>query len=74
MDTMATSWQAQKLDCIQFPSMFKGNTFGFLDPSDVLRGCHIVPAFAKGKLHSDSKGLLHCTQDASDWVGYYVNQ
>ncbi|KIM91270.1 hypothetical protein PILCRDRAFT_1439 [Piloderma croceum F 1598] len=54
--------------------MAKDDAFGFLDPSDVLRGSHIVPAFAKGKLHPDGKGLLHLAQDSSDWIEYYVNR
>jgi len=74
MDTIATGWQAQKLDCVRFPSIFEDSSFGFLDPSEVLRGCHIVPAFVKGKLYLDNKGLSHCTQDSSDWVEYYVNR
>ncbi len=74
MDTIATGWQARKLDRVQFPSMSEGDAFDFLDPSDVLRGCHIVPAFAKGKLHSDGKGFSRCAQDSSDWVEYYVNR
>jgi hypothetical protein len=71
---IATGWKARKLDRVQFPSMSEGDTFGFLDPSDVLRGSHVVPAFAKGKLHLDSKGLSYCAQDSSDWVEYYVNR
>lgn len=71
---IASGWKARKLDRVQFPSMSDDDAFGFLDPSDVLRGCHIVPAFAKGKLHSDSKGLSCCAQDSSDWVEYYVNR
>jgi hypothetical protein len=74
MNTMATGWQACKLGRVQFPSMSEDDAFGFLDPSDVLRGCHIVPAFAKGKRHLDGKGLSCCAQDSSDWVEYYVNR
>jgi hypothetical protein len=72
--TIGTGWQARKLDRIQFPSLSEDDSFGFLDPSNVLRGCHVVPAFAKRKLHSDNRGLSHCAQDASDWVEYYVNR
>jgi hypothetical protein len=74
MDTIATGWQARKLEHIQFSSMSGGDTFGFLDPSEVLRGCHIVPAFTRGKCHLNSKGLSYCAQDSSDWVEYYVNR
>jgi hypothetical protein len=46
--------------------MAEDEAFGFLNPSDVLRGSHVVPAFAKGKLHPDGKGLSHLAQDSSD--------
>lgn len=67
-------WSARKLNCIQFMPMNMDDAFGFIDPSEVLRGCHIVPKFAKGKLHVDGKGLSHCARDQSDWVEYYVNR
>ena len=62
------------LDRIRFGPMAADDTFGFLDPSVVLRGCHIIPAFAKGKLHSDGKGMSLCARDSSDWSEYYVNR
>jgi hypothetical protein len=74
VDTLHSGWAARKLDRIQFASITDGNAFGFIDPSDVLRSCHIVPAFARGRLHADGKGLSHCAQDSSDWVAYYVNR
>jgi hypothetical protein len=54
--------------------MNEDDTFGFLDPSDVLRSCHIIPAFAKGKLHADGKGLSALAHDSPDWTMYYVNR
>ncbi|KAF8238282.1 hypothetical protein L208DRAFT_1497983, partial [Tricholoma matsutake] len=50
--------------------------FGFLDPSLVIRGCHLVPCLANGH----TSGLLHtstltaaCRPDESeDWANYYV--
>jgi hypothetical protein len=69
-----TGWNNRKLDRIRFPSMTEDDAFGFIDPSDVLRSCHIIPAFARGKLHIDGKGLSHCARDSSDWVEYYVNR
>jgi hypothetical protein len=74
METTRTGWDAQKLDRIQFFPVADKGAFGFINPSDVLRGCHLVPAFASGKRHPDGKGLSSCAQDASDWVAYYVNR
>lgn len=67
-------WKNGQLDWINFPPMAEDNSFGFVDPSDVLRSCHIIPCFREGKLHADGKGLSHCAQDSEDWVQYYVNR
>jgi hypothetical protein len=74
IDTIRAGWDARRLDRIQFPSMVDDNTFGFIDPSDVLRSCHVIPAFSRGMLHPDGKGLSRCAQDSSDFVAYYVNR
>jgi hypothetical protein len=62
------------LDRISFGLMGDEGTFGFLDPSLVLRGCHLIPAFAKGQLYIDGKGMSLCARDSSDWREYYVNR
>jgi len=52
------------------------NAFGFLDPSLMIRGCHLIPSFSKG--HTDAllrKGTSvarHSTED-DDWCSFYVN-
>ena len=40
---------------------------GFLDPSDVIRGAHIIPAFAYGKDNSIN------TDSQLSWNFYYMN-
>ncbi|KAG1775826.1 hypothetical protein EV702DRAFT_972611, partial [Suillus placidus] len=47
--------------------------FGFVDPSDILRGCHIIPQFSQGLWHLDGKGVSNCAQDKLDWRCYYIN-
>jgi hypothetical protein len=74
VDAFRTGWDARKLDRLQFARMAEDDAFGFVDPSDILRSCHIIPAFASGRLHADGKGLSHCARDSSDWVAYYVNR
>jgi hypothetical protein len=54
--------------------MRDGEAFGFVDPSQVLRGCHIISRFTKGLLHSDGNGLSHYAGDALDSRQYYVNR
>ncbi len=52
--------------------------FGFLDPSLVLRGCHLLPAFADGKttelltMSTCSVTEARTSGEKDDWVNYYV--
>jgi hypothetical protein len=69
-----TGWDTRKLDCVQFLPMTDNEAFGFIDPSTVLRSCHLIPRFTKGKQHSDGKGLSCCVRDYLDWCEYYVMQ
>ena len=52
------------------------SAFGFLDPSLVLRGCHLIPSFVNGR----TSALLKTTHTAArspgvfdDWAAFYVN-
>lgn len=62
------------LDRLAFPPMKSEHAFGFVDPTDVLRGSHIIPAFARGPRHPDEKGVSKCASDSRDWKGYYVSR
>ncbi|KAG0694659.1 hypothetical protein DFH29DRAFT_1006136 [Suillus ampliporus] len=66
--------QCTPLDRVCFPPMAESDTFGFVDPDDVLRSCHIIPHFAQGLWHSDGRGVSHCAQDKLDWRFYYINR
>lgn len=52
--------------------------FGFLDPSLVLRGCHLIPSFKDGKTTELLVQPDHQTTEArpsggqEDWTNYYV--
>lgn len=72
--SMPTGWRTYKLDLIEFPPLAEDTSFGFVDPAQVIRSCHIILAFARGKFHLDSKGLLPCARDHCDWQAYYVNR
>ena len=50
--------------------------FGFLDPSLVICGCHLILVFVDGQTdqllrRGPSVARLHGEMD--DWAGYYVN-
>jgi hypothetical protein len=50
--------------------------FGFLDPSLIIRGCHLVPCFASGRtselLHTSTVTAAHHPDEADDWETYYA--
>jgi hypothetical protein len=71
---VAGSWAASTLDRLRFPPMADEDSFGFLDPADVIRCAHILPAFATGKRYIDGKGLSSCAMDSGDWRSYYVSR
>jgi hypothetical protein len=54
--------------------MNEEDAFGFVDPKDVLRTCHIIPNFAKGKRHDDGVGVSRCAKDAGDYYRYYIGR
>src|ERR1700678_2851354 len=54
--------------------MHQANSFGFVDPKDILRGCHIIPAFAKGKRYTNDTGISRCAKDRHDYMLYYIGQ
>jgi hypothetical protein len=50
--------------------------FGFLDPSNVVRACHIIPAFAYGRTNALlGPSIARKPQEKdTDWQYYYVNR
>ena len=50
--------------------------FGFLDPSLMLRGCHLIPAFNDGRTYHllSVPCTVSCPPDEDDdWVAFYIN-
>ncbi|KDQ61193.1 hypothetical protein JAAARDRAFT_124840, partial [Jaapia argillacea MUCL 33604] len=43
-----SGWKAKQLDQLGFIPETNEDTFGFLDPEDVVCGCHLIPAYAHG--------------------------
>jgi hypothetical protein len=74
IDPATSGWGNSRLDSIRFPPMNRDSAFGFVDPKDVLRGCHIMPKFAKGKRHVDGIGMSRCAKDSKDYNCYYVGR
>ncbi|KAL6306020.1 hypothetical protein BKA93DRAFT_913438 [Sparassis latifolia] len=65
-----------RLPKIGFIPETDSSAFGFLDPSVVIRGCHLIPAFADGRtkeLLAFSQSIARPRGESEDWVSYYVN-
>jgi hypothetical protein len=67
-------WETAQLDHLKFPPMSDGDAFGFIDPADVLRACHIIQSFAAGRRHSEGQGISECARNLDDWHQYFVNR
>lgn len=63
-----------QLDMLQFVPMNNVNAFDFVNPADILRGCHLILAFARGRSHPDHINFSPITKDGDDWKYYYVNR
>ena len=70
----SVDWKDLRLDPVRFPPLASEGAFRFVDPVDVLRGCHIVPAFSRGKRHSDGVSISRCANDGKDWTCFHVNR
>ncbi|KAJ7673060.1 hypothetical protein DFH06DRAFT_53284 [Mycena polygramma] len=77
--TWRAGFKKKRLHRLEFLPDTDSNAFGFLNPDEVIRGTHIIPAFARGKttelLASGSAGRLphNGLTDDEDWRYYYVN-
>ena len=63
-----------QLDQIGYVLEEDPEVFGFLDPSKVLRACHLNPAFAEGKTTFLLGPSIAQHGKDGDWVNYYVMQ
>lgn len=65
-----------RLPKIGFVPSDSGTAFGFVDPSLVLRACHLIPAFADGRTDSLLRHGPSVAREKGafdDWASYYVN-
>lgn len=73
--THPTGFEARRLHRLGFLPSNTIDAFGFLDPNEVVRGVHLIPAFAYGHT-SDLLGPSIARQPSEndeDWVYYYVS-
>jgi hypothetical protein len=70
------SMKAARLPKIGFVPEQDDLAFGFLDPSLVVRGCHLIPSFSEeqsDELLSATLTAARFPGDTMDWRAYYVN-
>ena len=67
-------WEQHALDAVKFLPMSDEDAFGFVDPANVLRACHVIPSFADGRLHPDGIAMSCCANDSGDWRQYHINR
>ena len=72
LEDVPAGWTFGCLDRVKFPHIMQEDSFGFIDPGDILRSSHIVPAFSRGRVHADETGISHLARDAHDWKSYYI--
>lgn len=73
--THRSGFAARRLPRIGFVPDDDADAFGFLDPQDVLRAAHLIPAFAHGRTDELLGPLIarHARENDEDWQYYYVN-
>ena len=68
-------WKLKQLHRIKFVDQ-DDDAFGFLDPQDIIRGVHLIPAFHHGRtsdLLSPSLIARPGSDNDEDWKYFYVN-
>ena len=56
------------------PPLHDNDSFGFVDLIDILQGCHLLPAFSKGKRNKAGIDISQCAKDSKDYELYYVGR
>ncbi|KAI0668987.1 hypothetical protein C8Q78DRAFT_933009, partial [Trametes maxima] len=65
----------RRLERIRFvPWTDSGDAFGFIDPSHIIRACHLIPAFAHRRTAEYLPLRTQYQEDGGDWKYYYVNR
>ena len=74
VDPGSCGWSNSSLDSVRFSSLNDNESFGFVDPVDILRGCHIIPAFSSSKRQEIRIDVSWCAKDSKDYKQYYIGR
>ncbi len=71
----AAGWDKRRLHTIGFVPEDDEAAFGFLDPDQIVRGVHLIPAFAFGRTAEMLRPSVvrHPDEKDKDWKFFYVN-
>lgn len=69
----AAGWSARRLHRVGFVPPDSPGAFEFIDPFDIIRGVHMIPAFSHGIIDELGKSVARRpADDDEDWEYYYV--
>ncbi|KAI0071014.1 hypothetical protein K474DRAFT_1712834 [Panus rudis PR-1116 ss-1] len=74
-DSSPGGFKSQRLHSLGFIESTGDGPFGFVDPKYVIRACHLIPDFARGRTTEllGPSSIRKEDDDDEDWDGYYVN-
>ena len=74
-DTLKSAFEAKRMYQVGFIDGDSDETFGFINPSDVLWAVHLIPSFVSGKYSEIGISLMaqHLDEENQDYIRYYVN-
>ncbi|EDQ99584.1 uncharacterized protein LACBIDRAFT_316366 [Laccaria bicolor S238N-H82] len=68
-----SGFKARRLPRIGFFDGNEDRAFGFLDPNDIIRAAHLMPAFSQGRSRELlGRSIAHNQKDEEEWLRYYV--
>ena len=70
-----SGWAVRRLPCISFYPQGEPEAFGFIDPEQVIRAAHLIPAFRFGRTTALLPPSIarRKSENDEDWDWYYVN-
>ncbi|KDQ29950.1 hypothetical protein PLEOSDRAFT_1074586 [Pleurotus ostreatus PC15] len=75
-ESFTSGWRAQRLHRIGFVPASDESAFSFLDPAEIIRAVHLIPAFAHGETAqpepSSSVASISEAKNKGKWNFYYV--
>lgn len=68
-------WREKQLHQVGFIPSSDPGAFGFINPKQIIRGVHLIPAFMKGHTTDllPPSIIWHPSENDEDWIYYYVN-